>query len=86
MSVRLNHGEPDAGGLLRSRDRPVAAVAPRRPAVPAGAPGALSLEAQKQDIMPEYPHLTPPSLGEPRHDRDNVSRDNSVTNSWRHSM
>ena len=29
---------------------------PYRPAVPAGAPGELRLDAKKSDIIPEYPY------------------------------
>jgi len=31
-------------------------VAPRRPIVPAGAPGELRLDARKSDVIPEYPY------------------------------
>jgi cholesterol oxidase len=41
MSLWPNHGEPDARPSLGEPYQRIAAVPPRNPAVPEGAPGAL---------------------------------------------
>jgi cholesterol oxidase len=56
MSLWPNKGEPDRRPPLGSGYERVAPVAPRRPVVPAGAPGELRLDAKKSDVIPEYPY------------------------------
>ena len=56
MSLWPNKGEPDTRPPLGSGYERVAPVMPRRPCVPAGAPGELRLDAKKSDIIPEYPY------------------------------
>jgi cholesterol oxidase len=56
MSLWPNHGDHDTRPPLGSGYDRVAPVRPHRPAVPAGAPGELRLDAAKADIIPEYPY------------------------------
>lgn len=56
LSLWPNKGEADPRPPLGSGYQRVAPVAPRRPIVPAHAPGALRLDAKKSDIIPEYPY------------------------------
>lgn len=56
MSLWPNYGEPDPRPSLGSGYQRIRPVAPRRPCVPAGAPGELRLDARKSDIIPEYPY------------------------------
>jgi cholesterol oxidase len=56
ISLWPNKGEPDPRPPLGSAYQRVAHVPPHRPAVPAGAPGELRLDARKADIIPDYPY------------------------------
>ena len=56
MSLWPNKGEADTRPPLGSGYERVAPVMPRRPFVPAGAPGELRLDAKKSDIIPDYPY------------------------------
>jgi cholesterol oxidase len=56
MSLWPNKGDADTRPPLGSGYERVAPVMPRRPAVPAGAPGELRLDAKKSDIIPDYPY------------------------------
>ena len=56
MSLWPNRGEPDRRPSLGSGYERVSPILPHRPAVPAGAPGELRLDARKSDIIPEYPY------------------------------
>jgi cholesterol oxidase len=56
MSLWPNKGEADTRPPLGSGYERLAPVMPRRPCVPAGAPGELRLDAKKSEIIPEYPY------------------------------
>jgi cholesterol oxidase len=56
MSPWPNKGEADARPPLGSGYQRLAPIKPRRPIVPAGAPGELRLDAQQSDVIPEYPY------------------------------
>jgi cholesterol oxidase len=56
MSLWPNKGDADTRPPLGSGYQRVAPVMPRRPFVPAGAPGELRLDAKKSDIIPDYPY------------------------------
>lgn len=56
MSLWPNKGDPDPRPPLGSGYARVAPIESRRPAVPAGAPGELRLDARKTDIIPDYPY------------------------------
>lgn len=56
MSLWPNKGDEDARPPLGSGYERVAPVMPHRPAVPAGAPGELRLDARKADVIPAYPY------------------------------
>jgi cholesterol oxidase len=56
MSLWPNKGDADTRPPLGSGYERVAPVMPHRPIVPAGALGELRLDAQKSDIIPEYPY------------------------------
>ncbi|MET7746084.1 GMC family oxidoreductase [Streptomyces sp. NPDC005385] len=56
MSLWPNKGEPDTRPPLGSGYERMTPIAPLRPVVPAGAPGELRLDAQKSDVIPEYPY------------------------------
>ena len=56
MSLWPNKGEADTRPPLGSGYERVNPVMPRRPIVPAGAPGELRLDAKKSDIIPDYPY------------------------------
>jgi cholesterol oxidase len=56
MSLWPNRGEPDRRPSLGSGYERVRPILPHRPAVPAGAPGELRLDAGQSDIIPEYPY------------------------------
>ena len=53
MSLWPNKGDVDPGHLGSGYQR-VGSVLPHRPAVPAGAPGELRLDAKKSDVIPDY--------------------------------
>ncbi|HEY2296804.1 MAG TPA: GMC family oxidoreductase [Jatrophihabitans sp.] len=56
MSLWPNHGEADTRPPLGSGYQRVEPVVPKRPIVPAGAPGELRLDAKKVDVIPDYPY------------------------------
>jgi cholesterol oxidase len=56
MSLWPNQGDADLRPPLGSGYERISPVAPRKPAVPAGAPGELRLDAKKSDVIPEYPY------------------------------
>jgi cholesterol oxidase len=56
MSLWPNRGEADGRPPLGSGYKRVASIAPRSPVVPAGAPGELRLDAEKTDVIPDYPY------------------------------
>ena len=56
MSLWPNKGDADPRPPLGSGYARVNPVMPRRPVVPAGAPGELRLDAKKSDIIPDYPY------------------------------
>ena len=56
MSLWPNKGDPDTRPPLGVGDERVSPVMPHQPAVPAGAPGELRLDARQSDIIPEYPY------------------------------
>jgi len=56
MSLWPNKGVADTRPPLGSGCERVRPVMPRRPIVPAGAPGELRLDARKSDIIPDYPY------------------------------
>jgi cholesterol oxidase len=56
MSLWPNKGDADTRPPLGSGYERVDPVMPRRPIVPAGAPGELRLDAKKSDIIPDYPY------------------------------
>jgi len=56
MSFWPNRGDADPRPALGSGYDRIAAVMPHRPIVPAGAPGALRLDARKEDVIPLYPY------------------------------
>jgi hypothetical protein len=56
MSLWPNKGDADGRPPLGSGYDRIAPVFPHRPAVPAGATGALRLDAKQSDIIPEYPY------------------------------
>ena len=56
MSLWPNKGDPDTRRPLGVGYERVSPVMPHQPAVPAGAPGELRLDARQSDIIPEYPY------------------------------
>jgi len=56
MSFWPNKGEPDLRPSLGSTYQRFPAIMPHRPIVPDTAPGALRLNARKEDIIPLYPY------------------------------
>jgi cholesterol oxidase len=56
MSLWPNKGDADTRPPLGSGYERADPVMPRRPVVPAGAPGELRLDAKKSDVIPEYPY------------------------------
>ena len=56
MSLWPNKGETDTRPPLGSCYEQLDPVMPRRPVVPAGAPGELRLDAKKCDVIPDYPY------------------------------
>ena len=56
MSFWPNKGEPDTRPPLGSSYERISPLRPRRPAVPAGAPAELRLDARQADVIPEYPY------------------------------
>ena len=56
MSLWPNKGDTDTRPPLGSGYERTDPVMPHRPAVPAGAPGELRLDAEKADVIPEYPY------------------------------
>ena len=56
MSLWPNKGEADQRPPLGAGYKRVAAVLPHSPVVPDHAPGALRLNARKDDIIPLYPY------------------------------
>jgi cholesterol oxidase len=56
MSLWPNKGDEDTRPPLGSGYVRVRPVMPRRPIVPAGAPGELRLDAKKSDVIPDYPY------------------------------
>ena len=56
MSLWPNKGSADTRPPLGSGYERVEPVMPHRPAVPAGAPGELRLDARKADVITEYPY------------------------------
>jgi cholesterol oxidase len=56
MSLWPNKGEADKRPPLGSGYERVRPIMPRRPVVPAGAPGELRLDAKKSDVIPDYPY------------------------------
>jgi len=56
MSFWPNKGDPDLRPSLGSTYQRFPAIMPHRPIVPDTAPGALRLNARKEDIIPLYPY------------------------------
>ena len=56
MSLWPNKGDTDTRPPLGSGYERIDPVMPHRPAVPAGAPGELRLDAEKADVIPAYPY------------------------------
>jgi cholesterol oxidase len=56
MSLWPNKGDADTRPPLGSGYERVDPVMPHRPAVPAGAPAELRLDARKADVVPAYPY------------------------------
>jgi cholesterol oxidase len=56
MSLWPNKDDADTRPPLGSGYQRVEPVVPRRPVVPAGAPGELRLDAKKFDVIPDYPY------------------------------
>jgi cholesterol oxidase len=56
MSLWPNNGDEDRRPPLGSGYERVDPVMPHRPAVPAGAPAELRLDAAKADVIPAYPY------------------------------
>jgi len=56
MSMWPNKGDADTRPPLGSGYERIAPVMPDRPVVPAGAPGALRLDARQADVIPAYPY------------------------------
>jgi cholesterol oxidase len=56
LSLWPNAGDADPRPPLGSGYERIAPIAPHRPLVPAGAPGELRLDANKADIIPDYPY------------------------------
>jgi cholesterol oxidase len=56
MSLWPNKGDVDTRPPLGSGYQRVAPMMPHRPVVPAGAPGELRLDANKADVIPDYPY------------------------------
>jgi cholesterol oxidase len=56
MSLWPNKGDADRRPPVGAGYERLAPIPPRRPAVPAGAPGVLRLDAKKSDVIPEYPY------------------------------
>ena len=53
---RPNKGDADTRPPLDSGHERVWPVMPRRPVVPAGAPGELRLDARTSNVIPDYPY------------------------------
>ena len=56
MSLWPNQADPDPRPPLGVGYERVSPVPPYQPAVPAGAPGELRLDARQSDVIPEYPY------------------------------
>jgi cholesterol oxidase len=56
MSFWPNKGDRDLRPSLGSSYKQLAAIMPYKPIVPATSPGALRLDAKKEDIIPLYPY------------------------------
>jgi cholesterol oxidase len=56
MSLWPNKGDPDPRPPLGSGYERITPVMPQRPVVPAGAVGELRLDAEKADVIPDYPY------------------------------
>jgi cholesterol oxidase len=56
MSLWPNKGDEDTRPPLGSGYERIEPIMPHRPLVPAGAPGELRLDANKADVIPEYPY------------------------------
>jgi cholesterol oxidase len=56
MALWPNKGDDDTRSPLGSGYTQVTPIMPHQPVVPAGAPGELRLDAEKADIIPEYPY------------------------------
>jgi cholesterol oxidase len=56
MSLWPNQGDPDLRPPLGSGYERINPIMPHLPAVPAGAPGELRLDARQSDVIPEYPY------------------------------
>jgi cholesterol oxidase len=56
MSLWPNKTDPDTRPPLGSGYERINPIMPRRPVVPAGAPGELRLDAKQSDVIPEYPY------------------------------
>jgi cholesterol oxidase len=56
MSFWPNKGDPDLRPSFGSSYKRIPAIMPHKPIVPATAPGALRLNARKEDIIPLYPY------------------------------
>jgi cholesterol oxidase len=56
MSLWPNKGDADSRPPLGSGYERIDPVMPHRPVVPAGAPGELRLDANKAEVIPEYPY------------------------------
>jgi len=56
LSLWPNKGDVDPRPPLGSGYQRVSPVMPHRPAVPAGAPAELRLDAKKADVIPDYPY------------------------------
>ena len=56
MSFWPNKGDADLRPSLGSGYNRLKAIMPHKPIVPAGAPGALRLDAQAKDVIPLYPY------------------------------
>ena len=56
MSLWPNQADPDPRPPLGSGYERIDPVRPHRPVVPAGAPGELRLDAEKEEVIPAYPY------------------------------
>jgi cholesterol oxidase len=56
MSFWPDRGDTDPRPSLGSGYKRIKAVMPREPIMPSGAPGALRLDARKDDVIPLYPY------------------------------